>query len=180
MQIAELIIENANKFYLPYALACDPSDSNLFCSLLIGPCLLDFTRIKSVKDFWSDQNADELMSRYKLSNLPDMSQTKASFLSVSNQSKSKIVNTENVTMNSDFVTKSFESKSNTNSSTTDYYSPFQDVNLTRVNASSSNPKDYVESIHQNLKSKLIYGKNNVLVNQVYCFFFFLINFLTLV
>ena len=31
---------------------------------------------------------------------------------------------------------------------------------------SLSPKAYVESLHQNSKSQLIYGKNNVIVNQV--------------
>ena len=37
----------------------------------------------------------------------------------------------------------------------------------RTNVSPLNPaKDYVESLHQNAKSQLIYGKNNVLVQPV--------------
>jgi len=33
------------------------------------------------------------------------------------------------------------------------------------------PKEYVESLHQNFKSQLIYGKNNILVKKVSIFAF---------
>lgn len=125
MGIIEIIIENSKELYMPYALMADPLDGNLFCSLLIGPCTLDFTRIKSVNDFWSDPNADELINRYNIAD---------------NMRRSSILNSE------------------TNSPSR--------VVLRRNKKLISHQKEYVESIHQNNKSQLIYGKNNILVNQV--------------
>ncbi len=131
MEIVELIIENSNKFYMPFGLIADPFDGSLFCSLLIGPCTLDVTRIKSVNDFWSDPNADELINRYNLSNISNYLEP-LSILMYEKISPTKAV----INNNKQII---------------------------------SNHKDYVESIHQNNKSQLIYGKNNVLVNQVYYF-----------
>jgi hypothetical protein len=129
MELIELIIEHSNKFYMPFALIADPFDGNLFCSLLIGPCTLDVTRIKSLNDFWSDPNADELIDRYKLSNISNNLEP----LSI-------LINDKN--------------------------SPTKAV-IRKNKQIISNHKEYVESIHQNNKSQLIYGKNNVLVNQVF-------------
>jgi hypothetical protein len=128
MEIIELIFENSSKFYMPYALIADPFDGNLFCSLLIGPSTLDVTRIKSVNDFWSDPNADELINRYKISNISSNLEP-LSVLIYDKNSPTKVV-------------------------------------LRKNKQNKANHKDYVESIHQNNKSQLIYGKNNILVNQV--------------
>lgn len=44
----------------------DPVDGPIFASLLIGPCALEYTRMKSCDLLWSDPNADELIQRHKM------------------------------------------------------------------------------------------------------------------
>lgn len=45
-----------------------------------------------------------------------------------------------------------------------------------VSMVANSAKEYVESLHQNSKSQLIYGKNHVIVSQVFQFFIILQTF----
>ena len=65
-KIIEYIINNSSKYYAPSALVADPVDGPIFNSLLMGPCALEFTRMKSCDHLWSDPNADELIQRHKM------------------------------------------------------------------------------------------------------------------
>lgn len=44
----------------------DPVDGPIFASLLIGPCALEYTRMKTCDLLWADPNADELIQRHKM------------------------------------------------------------------------------------------------------------------
>lgn len=44
----------------------DPVDGPIFASLLIGPCALEYTRMKTCDQLWADPNADELIQRHKM------------------------------------------------------------------------------------------------------------------
>jgi hypothetical protein len=66
INIIDYIINNSSKYYAPYSLMLDPVDGPIFSSLLIGPCTLEYTRMKTCDYLWSDPNADELIQRHKM------------------------------------------------------------------------------------------------------------------
>lgn len=172
--ILEFIISHSNKLYFPYALIADPVNSELFCYLLAGPCSLEYTRFKTCDNLLTDPDADELIRRHKMHSLLN---------------NNNLINTLGNLNNSH---KSSNSKKNTTISTplspvknspivkhTQHMYPqcYQsnisnsqgsgnNLNNSQVSLESCNPKEYVESLHQNLKSTILYGKNNVIVNQV--------------
>ena len=129
MAIVDYLVQNASKFYMPHALLHDQLDGEIFCSLLIGPCMLEYTRIKSANNVWSDPNAEELLQRHK----------------IQSQLNQSITNLNEINANKS-ITDSIKTPCKANS--------------------ILSPKEYVESLHQNLKTQLIYGKNNVVVNKV--------------
>lgn len=245
-KIIEHIVENSKELYHPYALIADPVDGLIFNSLLIGPCALEYTRVKTIDFLWTEQNADELIQRHKMQNAfktqsfeptrddsmpcsfqsrsltqrefngskscyhhsltsPKMklgirasliAKRKASINALDDISNSLGKNTplgaalttkrdEIITPQTpDFTKKnvSFYAVQRTNSykgetqmskfSTPLSYNSSQRFNeqiSETPNGSSkktvNNAKEYVESLHQNTKSQLIYGKNNVIVCQ---------------
>ena len=90
----------------------------------------------------SDPNAEELLQRHKIQSLLNNSSSTNTYASSHKQ---------------------------TNNSST--YMPIGVNSIaphtpTKVTRKVISPKDYVESLHQNCKSQLIYGKNNVLVKKV--------------
>lgn len=66
IKIIEHLMVSANKYYLEYAIMADPVDGPILASLLIGPCALEYTRMKTCDMLWSDPNADELIQRHKM------------------------------------------------------------------------------------------------------------------
>jgi hypothetical protein len=126
-EIVEYLYNNSAKYYFPHGLIADSLDGELFCSLLIGPCTLEYTRIKSTPQSISDPNAEELLQRHKIQSLLN----------------------------------------HVNSSTA-VYMP-NGVNSiaphTPPKKKADSAKEYVESLHQNYKSQLIYGKNNICVKM---------------
>jgi hypothetical protein len=59
--------ETAIKYYqIDNSIIGHPVHGKIFASLLVGPCALDFTRMKSCDYIWSDPNADELIQRHKM------------------------------------------------------------------------------------------------------------------
>lgn len=67
--IVEHLAANASKYYEPEALMANYVSAQLLCSLLVGPCALEFSRSKT-NDFYQfeEPSADELLKRHKLSN----------------------------------------------------------------------------------------------------------------
>jgi hypothetical protein len=65
-KIIEYIVLNANTYYMPHALVADPVDGPIFSSLLVGPCALDYTKMKMCDQLWNDPNADELIQRHRM------------------------------------------------------------------------------------------------------------------
>lgn len=64
--IVEFIVKNSNQFYPPNSLCTDPVDGAILCSLLVGPCFLEFTRMKLYENMWQDPHADELLLRHQM------------------------------------------------------------------------------------------------------------------
>lgn len=38
----------------------------LFCTLAVGPCALEYTKMKTADHFWTDPSADELVQRHRI------------------------------------------------------------------------------------------------------------------
>ncbi|XP_030747577.1 small G protein signaling modulator 1-like [Sitophilus oryzae] len=128
-KIIDYLVSNAPKYYDKDALVADPDYGTILSSLLVGPCALDYSRTKSVEQFWTDPPADELVQRHRIS----------SGHSTPPSVRRPILN--------------FRRSLNTSSEDT-----FVSRSTTQHLA-----KDYVESLHQNSRAALLFGKNNVLV-----------------
>ncbi|XP_071033938.1 small G protein signaling modulator 1 [Parasteatoda tepidariorum] len=133
-KIVDHLVQNSNKYFEKEALVADPVCGQILASLLVGPCALDYSKVKTQDHFWTDPPADELVQRHRLS-------------------------TGVPVLNGSSTPPSVKRPG------------LQYKRDTRISASTEEgcrviPRDYVESLHQNSKSTLLYGKNNVLVQPV--------------
>ncbi|KAG7476709.1 hypothetical protein MATL_G00085770 [Megalops atlanticus] len=119
------LVENSSKFYEKEAVLMDPVDGPILASLLVGPCALEYTKMKTADHFWTDPSADELVQRHRIHSAlcRQDSPTKRPALCIQKRQSSG----------------SMEER------------PLLSA------------RDYVESLHQNSRATLLYGKNNVLV-----------------
>ncbi|KAM4815721.1 small G protein signaling modulator 1-like [Thomomys bottae] len=124
-KIVHYLVENSSKYYEKEALLTDPVDGPILASLLVGPCALEYTRMKTADHFWTDPSADELVQRHRIhsSHLRQDSPTKRPALYIQKRHSSGSMD----------------------------------------DRPSLSARDYVESLHQNSRATLLYGKNNVLV-----------------
>lgn len=159
-KIIDFLVSNANKYYDKDALVADPDYGSILSSLLVGPCALDYSRTKTPDHFWTDPPADELVGFIH---------------SLFNHSVSQSVSTNcQLTVNQLKVQRARISSGHStppsvrrpilnfrrslNASSEDSHS--------NRNATQHIAKDYVESLHQNSKATLLFGKNNVVVLPV--------------
>ncbi|XP_060763875.1 small G protein signaling modulator 1 isoform X3 [Neoarius graeffei] len=126
-KIVLYLVENSSKYYEKEAVLMDPVDGPILASLLVGPCALEYTKMKTADHFWTDPSADELVQRHKIhsAHYRQDSPTKRPALCIQ--------------------------KRHSSSSIDERPSP------------SPSARDYVESLHQNSRATLLFGKNNVLV-----------------
>jgi hypothetical protein len=141
-RIIDHLVTNANRYYERDSLLASDYGS-ILSSLLVGPCALEYSRAKTPDHYWTDPPADELVQRHRISSLShSTSQTKGrpmlNFKRSLHSSEDSGINT-------------YSYKSNSPASTASV---------------ASVAKDYVESLHQNSRATLLYGKNNVLVLPV--------------
>ncbi|XP_062943810.1 small G protein signaling modulator 1 [Cynocephalus volans] len=124
-KIVHYLVENSSKYYEKEALLMDPVDGPILASLLVGPCALEYTKMKTADHFWTDPSADELVQRHRIhsSHLRQDSPTKRPTLCIQKRHSSGSMD----------------------------------------DRPSLSARDYVESLHQNSRATLLYGKNNVLV-----------------
>ncbi|XP_030357750.1 small G protein signaling modulator 1 isoform X1 [Strigops habroptila] len=124
-KIVLYLVENSSKFYEKEALLMDPVDGPILASLLVGPCALEYTKMKTADHFWTDPSADELVQRHRIhsSHCRQDSPTKRPALCIQKRHSSGSMD----------------------------------------DRPSLSARDYVESLHQNSRATLLYGKNNVLV-----------------
>ncbi|CAF0919976.1 unnamed protein product [Brachionus calyciflorus] len=203
IKIIDCIISEANNFYQPYALLADPVDGPIFNSLLIGPCALEYTQMKSCEHLWNDPNADELIQRHKMHNSGNLCSNSYNPISIYSQSSSALItqtpnpfnrfkfglnstlikrkasisnvfddisNLNTFINNNNQIDKNGTAQSNTSNS---YLTPKDCMHAyippspssIQSNLINHSAKEYVESLHQNSKSQIIYGKNHVIVNQ---------------
>ncbi|CAG7826966.1 unnamed protein product, partial [Allacma fusca] len=125
-KIIDYIVHNNNKYYEKDALVADPDYGSILSSLLVGPCALDFSKLRTGEHLWTDPPADELVQRHRISS--------GHFPPPASPPTHK--------------RPALHYKGSTGFSNSD---------------DNQRSKDYVESLHQNNKSTLLYGKNNVLV-----------------
>ncbi|XP_068616893.1 small G protein signaling modulator 1 [Brachionichthys hirsutus] len=121
------LVENSSKYYEKEAVLMDPVDGPILASLLVGPCALEYTKMKTADHFWTDPSADELVQRHRIhgGHCRQDSPTKRPTLCIQ--------------------------KRHSSSSMDERPSP------------SPSAREYVESLHQNNRVTLLFGKNNVLV-----------------
>ncbi|XP_051515029.1 small G protein signaling modulator 1 isoform X2 [Myxocyprinus asiaticus] len=126
-RIVLYLVENSSKFYEKEAFLMDPVDGPILASLLVGPCALEYTKMKTADHFWTNPSADELVQRHRIhsGHCRQDSPTKRPALCIQ--------------------------KRHSSSSMDERPSP------------SPSARDYVESLHQNSRATLLFGKNNVLV-----------------
>ncbi|CAG5867454.1 unnamed protein product [Menidia menidia] len=123
-KIVLYLVENSSSFYDKEAMLMDPVDGPILASLLVGPCALEYTKVKTADHFWTDPSADELVQRHRIhsSHCRQDSPSRRPALIQKRQSSGSM----------------------------------DDRPLMWV-------RDYVESLHQNSRTTLLFGKNNVLV-----------------
>uniref|UniRef100_A0A8C4HGT9 Small G protein signaling modulator 1a n=1 Tax=Dicentrarchus labrax TaxID=13489 RepID=A0A8C4HGT9_DICLA len=126
-KIVLYLVENSSKYYEKEAVLMDPVDGPILASLLVGPCALEYTKMKTADHFWTDPSADELVQRHRIhgGHCRQDSPTKRPALCIQ--------------------------KRHSSSSMDERPSP------------SPSAREYVESLHQNSRVTLLFGKNNVLV-----------------
>lgn len=191
IKIIDHLIEDSANYYYPYALLADPVDGPIFSSLLIGPCALEYTQMKSCEHIWNDPNADELVQRHRMHSSANSFTNAYGIIynqtgtHSSNSTANVFNNKYKLGLNSSFarrkasISTALDDISNLSNdkffpaqTNTSNYFASKDSNQTspqlnnQTNSSINySAKEYVESLHQNSKSQIIYGKNHVMVIQ---------------
>ncbi|XP_070249411.1 small G protein signaling modulator 2 isoform X4 [Myotis yumanensis] len=124
-RVVQYLVENCSKYYEKEALLADPVFGPILASLLVGPCALEYTKLKTADHYWTDPSADELVQRHRIRGPPNRQDSPAKRPALGIR------------------------KRHSSGSTSD-----------RLAACA---REYVESLHQNSRTRLLYGKNNVLV-----------------
>uniref|UniRef100_A0A8C5AFN1 Small G protein signaling modulator 1-like n=1 Tax=Gadus morhua TaxID=8049 RepID=A0A8C5AFN1_GADMO len=123
-KIVVYLVEHSSSLYEREAMLLDPVDGPVLASLLVGPCALEYTKVKTADHFWTDPSADELVQRHRI--------------------HSGHCRQESPSRRPALIQKRQSSGS------------MDDRPLMWA-------RDYVESLHQNSRATLLFGKNNVLV-----------------
>ncbi|XP_032934104.1 small G protein signaling modulator 2 isoform X4 [Catharus ustulatus] len=125
-KIVQYIVDNCSKYYEKEALLADPVCGPILASLLVGPCALEYTKLKTADHYWTDPSADELVQRHRIHGAHGRqdSPCKRPALGIRKRHSS-------------------------GSASEDRF--------------AASAREYVESLHQNSRTHLLYGKNNVLV-----------------
>ncbi|XP_029142301.1 small G protein signaling modulator 2, partial [Protobothrops mucrosquamatus] len=125
-KIVQYLVDNNSKYYEKEALLADPVCGPILACLLVGPCALDYTKLKTADHFWTDPSADELVQRHRIHGTHSRqdSPSKRPALGIRKRHSS---------------------------------------GSTSEDRFAASARDYVESLHQNSRTHLLYGKNNVLV-----------------
>ncbi|XP_041519892.1 small G protein signaling modulator 2 isoform X2 [Microtus oregoni] len=125
-RVVQYLAENCSKYYEKEALLADPVFGPVLACLLVGPCALEYTKLKTADHYWTDPSADELVQRHRIrgpANRQD-SPAKRPALGIRKRHSSGGASEDRL---------------------------------------AACAREYVESLHQNSRTRLLYGKNNVLV-----------------
>uniref|UniRef100_A0A8L0DMP9 Small G protein signaling modulator 2 n=1 Tax=Oncorhynchus mykiss TaxID=8022 RepID=A0A8L0DMP9_ONCMY len=126
-KIVQYIVDNSSKYYERESLMHDTVFGPILACLLVGPCALEYTKLKTSDHFWTDPSANELVQRHRIHGAhrgQDASPSRRPALGIRKRQSS-------VSMSEDKF--------------------------------AASAREYVESLHQNSRTHLLYGKNNVLV-----------------
>ncbi|CAJ1065974.1 small G protein signaling modulator 2 isoform X2 [Xyrichtys novacula] len=126
-KIVQYIVDNSSKYYEREALMHDSVFGPILAALLVGPCALEYTKLKTSDHFWTDPSANELVQRHRIHGAhrgQDAVAGRRPALGIRKRQSSGSMSED------------------------------------RFAASA---REYVESLHQNSRTHLLYGKNNVLV-----------------
>ncbi|CAL4063725.1 unnamed protein product, partial [Meganyctiphanes norvegica] len=147
-KIIDYLVQNSSKYYEKDSLVADSDYGTILSSLLVGPCALDYSRMKTVDHLWTDPPADELVQRHRISKGPMQS-------GPSTPPQPRRPGLHDIT----------------HGGNNRYRKPVggscEDMNMSvgsidgRQRSAPLNAREYVESLHQNNKATLLYGKNNV-------------------
>ncbi|KAM4795704.1 small G protein signaling modulator 2 [Rhinophrynus dorsalis] len=125
-KIVQYIVDNASKYYEKESLMFDPVFGPIFATLLVGPCALEYTKIKTADHYWTDPSADELVQKHRIHGAHSRQDTPTKRPALG-----------------------FKKRHSSGSMSEDKF--------------AASAREYVESLHQNSRTHLLYGKNNVLV-----------------
>ncbi|TRY80317.1 hypothetical protein TCAL_11740 [Tigriopus californicus] len=131
------LVQESDRYYTKDSLIADQDYGPILSSLLVGPCALEYTKIRANGQIWTDLPANELVQRHKISS------GSAGSLSVSSTTS----------MPSPVHVQAKRSLSHASSM----------VNIEDARSMPTQAREYVESLHQNQRDSLLYGKNNVKV-----------------
>ncbi|XP_075052861.1 small G protein signaling modulator 2 isoform X2 [Mixophyes fleayi] len=126
-KIVQYIVDNCSKYYEKESLMSDPVCGPILAVLLVGPCALEYTKLKTADHYWTDPSADELVQRHRIHGAhtrQDSSPCKRPALGIKKRHSSGSMSEDKF---------------------------------------AASAREYVESLHQNSRIHLLYGKNNVLV-----------------
>ncbi|XP_041437772.1 small G protein signaling modulator 2 isoform X1 [Xenopus laevis] len=125
-KIVQYIVDNCSKYYEKESLMSDPVCGPILAALLVGPCALEYTKLKTADHYWTDPSADELVQRHRIHGAHSRqdSPCKRPALSIKKRHSSGSMSEDKF---------------------------------------AASAREYVESLHQNSRTHLLYGKNNVLV-----------------
>ncbi|CAN9510993.1 unnamed protein product [Ophioblennius macclurei] len=126
-RMVQYIVDNSSKYYEREALMHDSVFGPILAALLVGPCALEYTKLKTSDHFWTDPSANELVQRHRIHGAhrgQEVSAGRRPALGIRKRQSSGSMSED------------------------------------RFAASA---REYVESLHQNSRTHLLYGKNNVLV-----------------
>ncbi|KAK4297111.1 hypothetical protein Pmani_030446 [Petrolisthes manimaculis] len=167
-KIIDYLVQNNSKYYEKDSLVADPDYGTILSSLLVGPCALDFSRMKTVDHLWTDPPADELVQRHRISSphpagpaTPPAPRRPGLHYRKPMSCNSEDITTSTTSNNpSSTLTTTTSTTTNNNNTTTTTTTGNHNHHHQRSN-NPLNARDYVESLHQNNKATLLYGKNNV-------------------
>ncbi|KAK3531646.1 hypothetical protein QTP70_025885 [Hemibagrus guttatus] len=126
-RIVQYIVDNSSKYYEKEALMHDTVFGPILAALLVGPCALEYTKLKTSDHFWTDPSANELVQRHRIHGAhrgQEASPSRRPALGIRKRQSSGSMSEDKF---------------------------------------AASAREYVESLHQNSRVHLLYGKNNVLV-----------------
>ncbi|XP_062872439.1 small G protein signaling modulator 2 isoform X1 [Trichomycterus rosablanca] len=126
-KIVQYIVDNSSKYYEREALMHDSVFGPILAALLVGPCALEYTKLKTADHFWTDPSANELVQRHRIHGAhrgQEASPSRRPALGIRKRQSSGSMSEDKF---------------------------------------AASAREYVESLHQNSRVHLLYGKNNVLV-----------------
>uniref|UniRef100_A0A452TW35 Small G protein signaling modulator 2 n=1 Tax=Ursus maritimus TaxID=29073 RepID=A0A452TW35_URSMA len=125
-RVMQYLVENCSKYYEKEALLSDPVFGPILASLLVGPCALEYTKLKTADHYWTDPSADELVQRHRIRGPPNRQDSPAKRPALGIRKRHSGGGASGARL-------------------------------------AACAREYVESLHQNSRTRLLYGKNNVLV-----------------